>query len=86
MKRIILTVALVAVFAGVDGLTAQEYQLVVNAANPTTEIASDDASKIFQKKASKFDHGEPPWTFYASDVDHGFGQSESDAADDELRA
>ncbi len=58
MKRIIYALAAICVLAGSQRLEAQEFQVVVNAANPISEISKSDASKIFQKKSKKFENGQ----------------------------
>lgn len=58
MKRIIFALAAMSVVAGSQQLEAQEFQVVVNAANPISEISRSDASRIFQKKTKKFENGQ----------------------------
>ena len=58
MKRVIFALVAMGVAAGSQRLEAQEFQVVVNAANPISEISKSDASKIFQKKSKKFGNGQ----------------------------
>lgn len=45
------------VVLGAHGLAAQDYKVVVNSANATSDISSDALAKIFLKQASKFPDG-----------------------------
>ncbi len=58
MKRIILTVAALGMFAAAQRLEAQEFQVVVNAGASLTEISRKDLSNIFQKKKNELPSGE----------------------------
>ncbi len=58
MKRVIFALVAMGVVAGSQRLEAQEFKVVVNAANPISEISKSDASKIFQKKSQKFGNGQ----------------------------
>ena len=58
MKRIIFGLAAIGFLTGSQRLEAQEFQVVVNAANPISEISKSDASRIFQKKTQKFANGQ----------------------------
>lgn len=58
MKRIILTVSALGMFAMAQRLEAQEFQVVVNASASLTQISRDDLSNIFQKKKNNLPSGE----------------------------
>jgi ABC-type phosphate transport system substrate-binding protein len=49
--------ALCLVVLGAHRVAAQEYKVVVNSANPASELSSDAVSKIFLKTSSKFPEG-----------------------------
>ncbi len=59
MHRILrtLVIAAVATVAGTSSLSAQEFKVIVNSANPTTELSTDAASKLFFKQSTKFASG-----------------------------
>lgn len=52
-----LVVAAVATLAGTSSLSAQEFKIIVNSANPTTELSVDATSKLFLKQSTKFPGG-----------------------------
>jgi ABC-type phosphate transport system substrate-binding protein len=58
MKRIVLWLLALAVLPFAGEAAAQEYQVVVNAANGVSSISKDELSKIFLKKSSKWSGGE----------------------------
>lgn len=57
-RRIFLVVALAALLAPVMS-HAQDYQVVVNSANPTDILTKDQLGKMFLKKIVKWDTGTP---------------------------
>lgn len=52
-----LVVATLAVAAAAAPAAAQEYKVVVNSANATSELSADVAMKLFLKQAAKFPNG-----------------------------
>lgn len=50
-------VAMLAMAAAAVPAAAQEYKVVVNSANSTTELPADVAGKLFLKQAAKFPNG-----------------------------
>ncbi|QJR37205.1 phosphate ABC transporter substrate-binding protein [Gemmatimonas groenlandica] len=59
MHRILrtLVVALVATVASTSSLAAQDFKVIVNSANPTSELSIDATSKLFLKQSAKFASG-----------------------------
>ena len=59
MHRILrtLVIAAVATLAGTSSLSAQEFKVIVNSANSTTELSTDVTSKLFLKQSTKFPNG-----------------------------
>ena len=55
LTRLVLAAALV--LAGSRTAQAQDYVVVVNAANPAASVSKAEASNIFLKKAAKWSHG-----------------------------
>ncbi len=53
----IIAAALCFVAVGAGRAAAQEYKVVVNSANPASEISADALGKIFLKQVSKFPEG-----------------------------
>jgi ABC-type phosphate transport system substrate-binding protein len=51
----LLTILLVLTFKG--EVQAQDFQMVVNTANPVASISAGDASKLFLKRERKWSHG-----------------------------
>ena len=54
-----LRVALVATVLAATPALAQDFKVVVNSANSTTELTADAASKLFLKQSAKFPNGTP---------------------------
>jgi len=54
-----LTVALLAIAAASAPAAAQEYKVIVNSANSTSDLPADVAAKLFLKQATKFPNGTP---------------------------
>jgi ABC-type phosphate transport system substrate-binding protein len=59
MNRILkmLSVAVLAVLASTATVEAQEFKVIVNSANGTTDLAADGAAKLFLKQSAKFPNG-----------------------------
>jgi ABC-type phosphate transport system substrate-binding protein len=59
MNRILkmLSVAVLAVLASTATVEAQEFKVIVNSANGTTDLAADVAAKLFLKQSAKFPNG-----------------------------
>ena len=53
MKNVIILILALAGFATASDAQAQEFQVVVNASNPVSELSRDQVSQIFQKKVGK---------------------------------
>lgn len=60
------TVAVLAVVASASPAMAQDFKVIVNSANATTELTADQAAKLFLKQALKFPNDTP-----AQPVDQG---------------
>jgi ABC-type phosphate transport system substrate-binding protein len=56
MRRLVL-VAVFGLVAGVTRAEAQEYTVVVNAANPVTSLTEDEVGRIFLKKTGRWPAG-----------------------------
>lgn len=52
-----LAVAMLAIAAAAAPAAAQEYKVIVNSANATSELPADVAMKLFLKQAAKFPNG-----------------------------
>lgn len=59
MHRLLTSLALAAALVLAAGRTAQaqDYVVVVNAANPAASVSKSEASNLFLKKAAKWSHG-----------------------------
>lgn len=57
MKRIVLWLLALAILPLGKEAAAQEFQVVVNAANSVSSVGKDELSKIFLKKATKWSNG-----------------------------
>lgn len=60
------TMAVLAVVASASPAMAQDFKVIVNSANATTELTADQAAKLFLKQALKFPNDTP-----AQPVDQG---------------
>lgn len=59
MSNFRMMLAGLALFAGASRLEAQQYVVVVNAANPVTALTRDRANGIFLKRVTRWDDGKP---------------------------
>ncbi len=57
MKKLLLLILLVGILLPAGRLHAQAFKVIVNTANPVSSLTKADASKLFLKKSSKWDHG-----------------------------
>ena len=59
MHRILrtLVIAAVATLARTSSLSAQEFKVIVNSANSTSELSTDVTAKLFLKQSTKFPNG-----------------------------
>jgi ABC-type phosphate transport system substrate-binding protein len=59
MRRLLstLTACAAALLVSAHTLAAQDYKVIVNSANSTTELSADAVSKLFLKSVSKFPNG-----------------------------
>ncbi len=56
--RIALAAAATLIAASTAGAQSESFVVVVNAANPATELPKDAAAKLFMKSVAKWEHGE----------------------------
>ena len=59
MSNFRMMLAGLALFVGASRLEAQQYVVVVNAANPVTALTRDRANGIFLKRVTRWDDGSP---------------------------
>ncbi len=58
MQRFSAAVGLLLLLGGAEQLSAQSYQVVVNAGNSVASMTASDLSRLFQKKTTRWDNGQ----------------------------
>jgi ABC-type phosphate transport system substrate-binding protein len=57
LKRMMLVTALVVCFSAAADVQAQEFVVIVNPANPVSELTKDEVSKLFLKRTTSWSAG-----------------------------
>jgi ABC-type phosphate transport system substrate-binding protein len=58
MRKILTFAFCLAALVGAAPAGAQQYRVIVNAANPTSTLSKDDLARVYLKKMSSWKHGQ----------------------------
>lgn len=58
MRKILTFAFCLAALVGAAPAGAQQYRVIVNAANPTSSLSKDDLARVYLKKMSSWKHGQ----------------------------